>query len=48
MQVVPLRPLPSVKLYVSCPLTQESKLNVAVPTACAVVAGGALKLPPEF
>ena len=46
--IVPARPEPSVKVYDRCPLEHVSKLNVAVPTACALVAGGALKLPPVF
>ena len=46
--MIPVRPVPSVKMYTSCPLVQLSKLNVAVPTACAVVIGVASKLPPVF
>ena len=46
--MVPARPVPSVKLYDRSPLLQVSKLNVAVPTACELVIGGALKLPPTF
>src|SRR5271169_949342 len=44
----PVRPEPSVKLYESCPLVHVAKLSVAVPTACAMVVGNALKLPPVF
>lgn len=47
-RMVPVRFVPSVKLYVSWPLVQVLKLNVALPTACALVTGGALKLPPVF
>ena len=45
---VPVRPEPSVKVYDRFPLEHVAKLSVAVPTACALVAGGALKLPPMF
>ena len=47
-RMVPVRFVPSVKLYVSWPLVQVLKLNVALPTACALVTGGRLKLPPVF
>ena len=46
--MLPVRPVPSVKLYENCPLSQVLKLNVAVPTGMAVVAGGTLKLPSVF
>jgi hypothetical protein len=45
--MVPLA-LPSSNRYDSTPLVHESKLSKALPTACAVVIGGALKLPPMF
>jgi len=46
--IFPMRPVPSVKVYESWPLEQVLKLNVAVPTARAIVGGKALKLPPVF
>ena len=45
---VPVRPEPSVKVYDSSTAGARRKAQVAVPTACALVAGGALKLPPLF
>jgi hypothetical protein len=38
--IAPARPDPSVKMYDSSPWEQVSRLNVAVPTSSAAVAGG--------
>jgi len=46
--IVPVRFVPSVKLYINVPVEHVSKLSVAVPTGCALVTGGAAKLPPVF